>query len=230
MLRLFLSVLFTFTQVMTFAQWEAKSISDSLKRNADAVIRRYATDIKFFEGGRINVFEDLVVTVFDKIMLEQMTLSWVIDESSVGNAISVKLYNSDGKRVKTKSRIANIDQNEKSNKVLLTDFFRDISDLSYPFTIEMEYKRSIININRLNVWKPVKDKRVSVQNACLRVTCIDTTLVNVKSSNVPFIAKSVTEDGCFVSLWELNDFQAINEIKLSGFPKVVFPFVSFDKK
>ncbi len=199
------------TQIVAIAQWDIQNITKSLMLNSDAVIRRYATDIKIYESDKIYVAEDIVITIIDKDIFERLVLSWIVNDSIFGRYVSVKLYNTNGKKIKSREDLI-YDSFEKMNNGKVFEFSKGDPNLMIPFTIELEYKRRLHSIEELRSWIPLKNYRVSIQNASLRIACVDTTIIEIKSTNVPFVNKSVDEDGYSVKLWELNNFQAINKI------------------
>jgi hypothetical protein len=226
MIRFLFLALLLFSQSITFAQWNVESITDSLRRNSDAVIRRYASDLKVIEDGEVVVAEDIVVTLFDTEIVKQFALFWIVNKRAIGG-INIKIFDAGGKRIKVDSNNKNF---ERINNGLLISYLENCSDLNMPFTVELEYRNARLSIKELSDWKPIKDFRVSVQSASLRVTSIDTTLIDIKSNKVPFVNKVDNEDGTFVSLWELTNFRAIDKTPNWELSQLDFPSVRFIKR
>ena len=202
-----------------FGQWNVSSITDSHLLNTGILVRRYASDIKFIND-KVVVSENLVITILDKDILSGFRFFEILNDSLLNESIDSKIFDSEGKKIKN----AKVDLfHEKNNGSLLK--LVSSKDLSFPLTIELEYKKVSIRIRGILNWNPVKDYNVSVQNASLRLTVIDTSAISYQSNKIPLNSSYVNEDGLFVFIWELADFKAIkkgnpDELPLNELPSV----------
>ena len=206
------------------AQWSVNTISDSLINNSNAVIRRYASDITIFETGRIVVAENFVITIFDNAELNQLRFYSIISDSHISESLESKIFDASGKRNKQASaKIFQEGAISSSNGSMLRLF--SPMELSFPLTIELEYRRTIKSFNDIHPWKPVTDFGVSVQNASFRLSVSDTSLIKFKSAGIPLPTKYVNEDGFYVFLWESKNKISIKkgnsqELPLNSFPSL----------
>lgn len=194
----------------TFAQWSVGDISNSQLANSGILVRRYASDINIVNRNEIIVSENLVITILDKDFLKRFRFRSLVNDSIINKSIESKVYDVTGKRIKhTKVEFFNNGSkgmNTGSSIRLLSQ-----KGLIFPLTIELEYKNVSHKIKGFLQWDPVMNSNTLVQNAGLRLSVGDTSLISFHSNKIPLTSNYVNEDGLFVFIWELIDFQAIKK-------------------
>jgi hypothetical protein len=221
---------FILYQCTSNAQWDVQSIPAILKNNSDAVIRMHATDVKVYESDKINVTEDIVITIMKRDILEKQLFNMLVRKDVLGNIFSIKVYDIDGRRVKLNNSFPTIEDIQLLKNGYLSGILNNFSELNCPFTVELEYKRTMVKVNDLDTWLPVNDNRIGVQNAILRIMCSDTTLIHTKSNNIQLISNTVDEDGYNVSLWELNNYQLNQKENRLEIIQSILPSITIEKR
>lgn len=211
-----------------YAQWEVRSIPYELKVYADAVIRRYATDVKVLENDQVDVAEDIVVTVLNEKAIGQLFFKLIVRPAEVVNNFNVKIFDFEGKRIKLKR--TEFDNSEIKSVIDGFSYFKEIPGLSCPFTVEIEYKKTLMGISELNVWTPANNPFVNIQNANLRVSCADTIQIRIEPKNVLLQSNSKDEEGYLVRLWEVADYIIRGKESKLVLNQSAFPYVAFYKK
>ncbi len=210
------------------AQWNVSTIPESLIKNTEWVVRRNVVDIKIYDTDRIDVAENMVVTFLDKDAFNHFILCGILTYSDIQKSIRLKVYDFNGKRVKNAQvDVTSVDQLQGRCFKLVNE---SNSKINFPLTVELEYKgRSGIN-GDLRTWGPVTAYNVSLQNATLRITVADTSLISYQNLGIPLIEKHINEDGNFVLLWELTNY--LPKIKGSSLelPDEKFPMLKFEVK
>jgi len=223
--RLFLFFLFELFFNSVTAQWNVNAISDTLLRNSKAVVRRYATDIKVFEEDRIGIAENLVITFLDDDALSHFRFCSIVNDSLIPKSMESKVFDLDGKRIKQ----ANASILKDSISITRLRLISPIK-LSFPLTVELEYKNTLNSIRTIRSWKPTADFGVSVENASLRLTLSDTSLISYTCNRMPLLVKNVNEDGLYVFLWEINHFLSIKKGSSLELPLGDFPIITIMSK
>jgi len=219
---LFLLLIFSCS---AFAQWRVESIPELLLKNSDVVVRRYATEIKVYEYDRIEIAENLVLTVMGKDALNSLFYCCVLNDSTIGKSSESRVYDFNGKRVKGIKVILKYDNSSKRNRYFIT--LSDTQKILFPLTVEIEYKRLIKNIYAITLWKPVADYRNSVQYASLRLAVCDTSFITFQCNGLHLVSKNIDNDGLYVKIWELLDFKSkkkgsSQELPLNDLPELKF--------
>jgi hypothetical protein len=103
MKSLLFSLIFCFFSIITFAQkseYPAASIADSLKENANAVIRLDQTDITILSQRSMNAKNHRVVTVFNEKGFDASEAYEFYDKSTSVKNIEAIIYDASGKERK----------------------------------------------------------------------------------------------------------------------------------
>ena len=203
MQRLVFTAFLFLSYCSAMSQWNVKSIPDTLLTNSNAVIRRYATDIRVLEDDQVVVSENLVITFLESSALKIFIFNSIVAESISNNSIESKFFDTVGRKIKQ----TKIKANSTSEGILIQIISPTLLD--FPITMEVEYKLVVDGVKNLKTWNPTMNFSGSVESASLRVSASDTSSMNFKYNQIPNPIRTVDEDGMFVFLWELNNFSAI---------------------
>ena len=220
LLFLFLSLVIT-----SKGQLSLVEIPDSLLQTENPVIRRYATDIKVINKNRIDIAENVVVTLIDKAELEHFTVCFIQNNNKVNKYFIKKAYDMEGKKLKNVNVLAL--QNGGCTKLQLEG---KNGEVPFPISVELEYKTSIGSIDELNTWLPVPDYGISVQNASIRISTLDSTVIAKGFIVLQPSCKTIDEDGFIVTLWELNGFVAEKRGSSNELPQNIFPWLKITRR
>jgi len=206
----FVSLLFA--SVAAYSQWKSSDIPDSLKRNADVVIRRYATDVRILSLDKQITTINKVVTVLNEQGKDFAEFREYYDRNSRIESIKVILYNDFGKVVKKYYIYDFSDVSIMPSFTLYDDSrmkYLQIYPLTYPYTVEYESKIVENNILLLPTWYPQLRYRMAVENSSLRVTLSDSNMIRCKSFNIsPPIEE---KDENYSKVWEVTNLKAIEK-------------------
>jgi len=192
------------------AQWSITDINDSQFANSGVLVRRYASDISIVNNDIIVVSENLVITVLDKDFLSRLRFSGIFNDSIISKSVESKIFDYTGKRIKHAKVELFHDGSNKKNTDLILKLISPL-DLTFPITIELEYKNVSNKIQRFLQWKPVIDNNTSVQNASLRLSVSDTTSITFQSNRIPLTNSYINEDGVYIFIWELINFRSMKK-------------------
>lgn len=227
MVRLFLFSFCLFLSSSVFAQWSMNSIPESLLQNSNVVIRRYATDVKFFNADKIVVAENIVFTILEEDESNRFYFQSIIGSMLKNEMLEGKVYDENGKRLKSVN--VHLDDGDTSSRGSTIHLMHNSTSINYPLTIEVEYRKSLKSLDDIQSWIPIMRCNVSLQNASLRLTEIDSSFVGIKYDRIPLPNKFVDEDGYCVYLWELTDFLAIKKGNSQELPFNDLPSVRFSR-
>jgi hypothetical protein len=172
----FISVVFLFTTSLLFAQkidYSALTISDSLKENANAIVRLNQIDIVIVSQRSMNIKTKRVVTVLNENGFGATEASENYEKSEPVNSILATVYDAFGKEIKKIKRSDFKDVSAVSGSTLFSEsryIYLDYTPIQYPFTIVFESETSTSNTAFIPQWMPLDDYAVSVEKSILNIT------------------------------------------------------------
>ena len=227
-ITLFISILLpTFCYSQKFKP-EYMLIPDSMKVNANAIIRQYNTEIERTSLGQITRKVFIAITVLNEKGKNYGSLSISYDKLSKINKLSGKLYNKVGmfeKNIKMKDFY---DYSNYQDFVFFSDdrtkSFAPISD--YPYTVEYEYEIVYNKSIHIASWSPVINYDIAVENASLKFITSPELDFRIKEINFPFTyAKNKNDKGLDVYLWKVKNLKAFKQEPYSPNYTDIFPIV-----
>ncbi|QZK89441.1 DUF3857 domain-containing protein [Flavobacterium sp. CHNK8] len=148
-------------------------ISDSLKENANAVIRLNQIDITISSQKSMTVKEKRVVTVLNQNGLNSINAIESYDKRKTVKAIEAVVYDAFGNEIKKIKRKDFKDQSASGGGTLFSDgryLTIDYTPTQYPFTIVYESETETSNTAFIPSWLVLTDFYVSVEKSILNVT------------------------------------------------------------
>ncbi|OUD37342.1 DUF3857 domain-containing protein [Flavobacterium sp. FPG59] len=148
-------------------------ISDSLKENANAVIRLNQIDITISSQKSMTVKEKRVVTVLNQNGLNAINAIESYDKRKTVKAIEAVVYDAFGNEIKKIKRKDFKDQSASGGGTLFSDgryLTIDYTPTQYPFTIVYESETETSNTAFIPSWFVLTDFYVSVEKSILNVT------------------------------------------------------------
>ncbi|GAA3758313.1 DUF3857 domain-containing protein [Flavobacterium ginsengiterrae] len=166
---------FLFTLISTAQKdgYSALFISDSLKENADAVVRLDQMDITISSQRSMNIKTQRVVTVFNQKGLEHIEAYQNYDKSISLKNIEAVVYDLLGNEIKKIKRKDFKDQSAVSGSTLFSDnriLYLDYTPVSYPFTIVYYSEIESSNTAFIPRWYFLGGYNVSIQKSILNVS------------------------------------------------------------
>lgn len=165
-----------FTTTLLFSQktdYSVLTISDSLKENANAIVRLNQTDIVIASQRSMNIKTKRVVTVLNEHGMEAVEAYENYDKSSPVKNILATIYDSFGKEIKKVKRGDFRDVSAVSGSTLFSEnryIYLDFTPTQYPFTIVFESEMQTSNTAFIPQWRPLNDYAVSIEKSILNIS------------------------------------------------------------
>ncbi|MEN2402372.1 DUF3857 domain-containing protein [Flavobacterium sp. MC2016-06] len=166
----FLSIFISSAQKGTYT---IISIADSLKENANAVVRLNQIDIVIASQRSMNVKTQRVVTVLNEKGLGDVDAYEHYDKTTVIKNIEAIVYDAFGNEIKKIKRKDFRDQSAVSGSTLFSDsrvVYLDYTPISYPFTIVYNNEIETSNTAFIPQWYPLRAYNLGVEKSVLNVT------------------------------------------------------------
>lgn len=163
---------FTFISSAQKSEYPITTISDSLKENADAVVRFDQTDITILSQRSMNAKNHRIVTVFNEKGFDNVDAYEFYDKSTSVKNIEAIIYDASGKEIKKIKRKDFKDQSVVGGGTLFSDsryIFLDYTPISYPFTIDFISEVQTSSTAFIPGWMPLRGFNTSIENAVLNV-------------------------------------------------------------
>ncbi len=170
-----ISFLFLFFNSFIFAQkieYNSLNISDSLKENANAVVRLNEIDIVIASQRSMNIITKRVVTVLNEKGLSAIDAIESYDKRTNIRNIEATVYDILGNEIKKIKRKDFKDQSAVDGGTLFSDnryLYLDYTPVQYPFTIVFDSEIETSTTAFIPKWYPSSDYFVSVEKSILNV-------------------------------------------------------------
>ena len=166
---------FLFTLILSAQKTEyaVTAISDSLKENANAVVRLDQMDINIASQRSMNIKTQRVVTVLNEKGLGNIDAYQHYDKSLSVKNIEAVVYDISGKEIKKIKRKDFKDNIAVSGSTLFSDsrvLYLDYTPISYPFTIAYTSEIETSSTAFIPRWCFLGDYNVSVEKCILNVS------------------------------------------------------------
>lgn len=166
-------LLFTLFSSAQKTEYLVLTIADSLKENANAVVRLDQTDITILSQRSMVAKTHRVVTVFNEKGFDVANAYEFYDKSTSVKNIEAIIYDSFGKEIKKIKRKDFRDQSVAGGGTLFSDnrfLFLDYTPVSYPFTIEFNSEVQTSSTAFIPRWMPLQGFSYSIEKSIINVT------------------------------------------------------------
>ena len=170
-----ISIVFLFITTFLFAQksdYSTLTLSDSLKENANAVVRLNQIDIVVASQRSMNIKNKRVVTVLNEKGVDAIEAYENYDKSSPVKSIMATVYDAFGKEIKKVKRSDFRDVSAVSGSTLFSEsryIYLDYTPIQYPFTVVFESESETSNTAFIPQWMPLNDYAVSIEKSILNI-------------------------------------------------------------
>lgn len=235
--RLLSLAVLLFTSIL-FAQkseYNTQFIADSLKENANAVVRLNQTDVIISSQRNMVVKNKRIVTVLNERGLGSIDATEHYDKRTSVRSIEATVFDGLGNEIKKAKRKDFKDQSVIDGATLFSDsrfIYLDYTPTQYPFTIVYESEVETSNTAFLPQWLPLNDYFLSVEKSVLSVNFPDNLGFKKKEYNFSnFNIKKTVETSTQLSYVATNiKAQKPEDYSLafiSIYPKVLLGLESF---
>ncbi|WP_333878293.1 DUF3857 domain-containing protein [Flavobacterium sp.] len=170
------ALLLFFISIQATAQkleYSILTLPDSLKQNANAIIRLNKVDIHISSQKSMTVNQYRVVTVLNELGLEDLNLVAHYDKNTRVSGIEATAYDSFGKEIKAYKRKDFKDVSVADGVSIFNDnraLYLDYTPVGYPFTMIFECKTETANTAFIQPWVPLEGYLISTQNSEFTIT------------------------------------------------------------
>lgn len=197
-------------RVAVCQNYDVKNIPPELEKNANAVVRlKEATfNIKSTSNATYHVQE--VITILNPKGKEEAIKAVFYDKLIKVTTLKAAIYNANGTLLKRLKPNDFEDHSAISGFSLYEDNRLKVADLSatqYPFTFEFEYEVEYKFLFQIPSFYPMRNERISVQNARYTVTYVEMAKPRFLLHNTRD-AKAETKEGPGSISWEYKDLKA----------------------
>jgi len=166
-------LLFTLISFAQKNEYAIATIADSLKENANAVVRFDQTDIAILSQRSMNVKNRRAVTVLNEKGFNATEAYEFYDKSTSVKNIEAVVYDAFGKEIKRIKRKDFKDQSVVGGSTLFSEsryIYLDYTPISYPFTVEFTSEVQTSSTAFIPRWMPLRGFYTSIEKATLNVT------------------------------------------------------------
>ena len=170
-----LPLLFILISTSIFSQkveYSTLTIPDSLKQNANAVVRLSQLVINITSQKSMTVKSLQITTVLNELGLRSLNLVENYDKNNRINKIEATAYDAFGKQIKSYRRGDFKDQSAVDGGTLFSDnrlLYLDYTPTTYPFTMVFEVESETSNTAFIPSWSPMDGYLVSTENTSLTI-------------------------------------------------------------
>lgn len=163
-------------------------IADSLKENADAVVRLNQLDIIISSQRSMNIKTKRVTTVFNEKGMSAIDAFENYDKKTSVKNVEVRVIDALGNEIKKIKRKDFKDVSAISGSTLFSDaryIYLDYTPTQYPFTVIYDSEVETSNTAFIPSWFPIKDFLVGMEQSILNVTYPNNLGFKKKEFNFP---------------------------------------------
>ncbi len=175
-----ISKFFTFTFLVLFSvasaqklEYTSQNIPDSLKQNANAIIRYNQIDILISSQDNMKINTKRIVTVFNENGMNAIDAREGYDKRTKVLAIEAVIYDAEGKEIKKIKKKDFRDQCVIDGSTLFSDnriIYLNYTPIQYPFTIVYTSEIETSTTAFIPRWYPLSDYNVALEKSVLNVT------------------------------------------------------------
>ena len=189
----FINSIQIYAQVTEFAVFR---IADSLKENANAVVRYDLTKATIIAQNRLNVKNKSVVTVLNSKGNRTVDLYEHYNDDTTIKHLSVQILDAFGNEIKKFSKGKFTDISAFGSGTLYSDSrvkYVEFTPTSYPYTVVFESEKENSSTAFLPPWYPISDYSLSIEKSVFKINNPNGFKLRKKENNLePFEVKNLS--------------------------------------
>lgn len=205
-------------------------IPDSLKQNANAVIRSYELTIDIVSQKSMTIKSISVITVLNELGLRSLDLHEYYDKNRRINKIEATVYDSFGKEIKKYRRKDFNDTSVADGVSIFNDnraLYLDYTPTNYPFTMVLETEIETSNTAFIPPWSPYEGYLASVEKSVLTIKYKTELKLHIKEVNFERLKNIEKIETPSLVSYSAKNLTAKKREELSPGFNEVFPMVYF---
>ena len=164
--------LFSLISIAQNNEYSAIKIADTLKENANAVVRLNQIDIAITSQRSMNIKKQRVVTVLNEKGSNAIDAVESYSKNSSVKSIEAVIYDAFGNEIKKIKRKDFKDQSAVDDGILISDnryLYLDYTPISYPYTVVFNSETETSTTAFIPSWMPISEYYTSVEKNVLNV-------------------------------------------------------------
>jgi hypothetical protein len=208
--------------------YKASTIPDSLKTDANSVVRYDAYEETVKGPGKASIKEHSIITILNDKAEREAAMILGYDKFNSVNSAEMIVYDENGKVIKKYHKGDMYDHSASDGVSIITDdrvMVAEHTIAKYPVTIEQITEQSMNSFLDLGRWKIQKDEQ-AVQNASYRIkinSAIGFRYLNKNTNIKPVVSNS---EGLDIYQWDVKNLKA-GKLEEEALDWQVFPHISF---
>ncbi|MFT3795158.1 DUF3857 domain-containing protein [Flavobacterium sp.] len=211
-------------------QLTALLFPDSLKQNANAVVRLSENLITIESQRSMRISEKRIVTVFNEKGMEAVQAHSYYNKSTSIRNISATIYDAIGNELKKIRQKDFIDVSPNGGGTFYSDFrvvYLNYTPVQYPFTVVFECESQTSNTAFIPSWTPIDCFHASVEKSIFTIRFPENVGMRKKESNFSTYNIAKTHDSATEISYTATHIAAQKHEDYSLSPHVIFPKVLF---
>lgn len=220
--------LFLQTSFSQMAVYTVVTIPDSLKQNANAVVRFEETNINIESQSAMNIRQKRIVTVFNSKGLLAVGAAQSYDKRTHIKNIEATVYDVNGDEIKKLKRKDFRDQCYLDGITFFSDnrfVYLDYTPVQYPFTMVFESEIQTSNTSQIPRWFPLREFFLGIEKSVLNVTFPDNLGFRKKEFNFSGFSIIKTLDKAKQLSYEIKNVPPQKDEYFSVEEHKIFPWV-----
>jgi hypothetical protein len=193
--------------------YTATGIPDSLKEDANSVIRYSSDEIKVKGPGKAAIKHHSLVTILNEKGDKEALITYLYNRKyDTYGFVDIHIYDENGKMIKKYHKSDMYDGAASSNETLVTDDrFLGLKHTvtKYPETIEISYEENISSYIDLPSWYIQERVEQSVQEEHYKITADPALGLKFKCKNISLMLVKVSEGNTDTYFWHVHNIKAI---------------------
>lgn len=197
-------------QGQSYSIW---TIADTLKNNANSVIRMYQKDISIHSSNKATVNVESAVTVLNRKGALDAALLIPFDNTTLVEKIAITIYDLAGNKLKKIPRSEIQDLPAYDGFTLVSDnriLYYLYKQAQYPYTVEAEYTISFNNFISYGLWLPYTNYNQSVEHSQLKIEIPKNLKYYKKEFKLLKPSQVVETNDALVETWVVTNLKAIS--------------------
>ena len=212
----------------------AATIPDSLKTDANSVLRYSMQDVVVDGPGKSTTKTHTIVTVLNEKGSHEAEMTLYYNKYSFVNSFEMRVYNATGQLVKKYKKGDMYDRSAVDGISIITDerlLAVGHTIASYPTTVEMIYEEETKSLINLGAWG-IQGNDQSIQKSSYQITIKKDAGFKYLNRNTNIQPLKVTHDNNDTYLWTVTNLKALKPeegaVDWTVFPKIYFTASSFE--
>lgn len=227
----FASLIIILFSAIIFAQkteYSSVLIPDSLKLNANAVLRFNQIDIAISSQRKMNIKEKRVITVLNDKGQESVNAIEYYDKRRAIVSIQAIIFDALGNEIKKLKRKDFKDQSSVDGGTLFSDgriVYLDYTPIQYPYTVVYESEVETSTTAFVPEWMPLNNYMLSIENSFINVECPENLGFRKREFNFSNFKISKTADTATQLSYSVSNIPAVKYEDYSPNISKIFPKV-----